>query len=144
MIAIDTNLLIYAHRAGAPEHGRARAAIESAAADPRGWGIALGALVEFWSVVTHASMPPRPSTPAEASAFMESLVSTGHAEIWVPGPGFGRRLMQAAAAHRVTGPRIFDLQIALTAFENGATELWTNDSHFQSVPGLPVRNPISV
>jgi predicted nucleic acid-binding protein len=62
----------------------------------------------------------------------------------MPGPGFAQRLMQAAAALKVAGPRIFDLQIALTAFESGAHELWTIDSHFQSIPGLQVRNPISI
>jgi hypothetical protein len=40
MIAIDTNLLIYAHRGGVPEHREARAAIEQAANSGRGWGIA--------------------------------------------------------------------------------------------------------
>lgn len=143
MIAMDTNLLVYAHRAGAAEHRRARAAVERAARDPRGWGIPLGALVEFWSVVTHPAMPVRPSTAAEASSFIESLVSTGGAEIWVPAPGFGRRLMQAAEAHRVTGSRIFDLQIALNALECGATEIWTHDTRFQSILGLEVRDPIA-
>jgi len=144
MIAVDANLLIYAHRSGAPEHSRAREAIERAACDSRGWGMALGTIVEFWSVVTHPSIPGRPSTAAEALGFIESLAETGGAEIWMPGPGFARRLMQVAAVLKVAGPRIFDLQIALTAFESGAHELWTNDSHFQSIPGLQVRNPISV
>jgi toxin-antitoxin system PIN domain toxin len=144
MIAIDTNLLIYAHRSSVPEHSRAREAIERAACDPRGWGIALGTIVEFWSVVTHSSIRGRPSTAKEALGFIESMVVTGNAEIWMPGPGFAQRLMQAAAALKVSGPRIFDLQIALTAFENGAHELWTNDSHFQAVPGLQVKNPIVI
>jgi len=43
----------------------------------------------------------------------------------------------------VQGPRIFDLQIALTAFENGATEIWTHDRNFLSLPGLRVRDPFS-
>ena len=40
MIAIDTNLLVYAHRARTPEHARAQKAIELAAAGDAGWGIA--------------------------------------------------------------------------------------------------------
>jgi hypothetical protein len=50
MIAIDTNLLVYAHRARTPEHARARKAIERAAADDAGWGIAAASLTEFWAV----------------------------------------------------------------------------------------------
>ena len=55
MIAVDTNLLVYAHRAGCDEHVRAKRAIEKAAVDPDGWCIPLPCPFEFWSVVTHPS-----------------------------------------------------------------------------------------
>jgi predicted nucleic acid-binding protein len=42
----------------------------------------------------------------------------------------------------VRGPRIFDLQIALTAFDNGATEIWTHDRGFVAFPGLAVHDPL--
>lgn len=140
MIAIDTNLLVYAHRAGTPEHTKARRGIEQAARSG-GWGIALPCLSEFFSVVSHASCPPRPSTPGQALAFIEGLIE-GDAVIWSPGPGFGTRLLRLAADLKVSGPRIFDLQIALMAFEGGATELWSHDRNFQSVPGLPTLDPL--
>ena len=38
MIALDTNVLIYAHREGAPEHARARAAVLAALDHSGGWG----------------------------------------------------------------------------------------------------------
>jgi predicted nucleic acid-binding protein len=62
--------------------------------------------------------------------------------IWLPGPGFGDRLLQVASDLDVSGPRVFDLQIALTAFEGGATELWTHDAAFATVPGLRVADPL--
>jgi hypothetical protein len=142
MIAIDTNLLVYAHRERTPQHKRARKAIERAAATPRGWGMAAAVLPEFWSVVTHPSSEGRPSTPAQAAAFVRALTDAG-AVIWLPGPGFGERLLQTASGLAVSGPRIFDLQIALTAFEGGATELWTHDGAFITVPGLQVFDPLA-
>ena len=30
----------------------------------------------------------------------------------------------------IVGPRVFDLQIALTAFDGGATDLWTHGGRF--------------
>jgi predicted nucleic acid-binding protein len=42
----------------------------------------------------------------------------------------------------VRGLRIFDLQIALAAFDNGATEIWTHDRNFVAVPGMLVRDPL--
>ena len=98
-------------------------------------------LPEFWSVVTHPKAEGRPSTPLQASSFVQSLVSAG-AEIWVPGRGFGQRLLQVAADLKLSGPRVVDLQIALMAFEGGATEIWSHDAGFISVPGLRVFDPL--
>jgi uncharacterized protein len=141
VIAIDTNLLIYAHRVALPEHRAARRALERAASSEAGWGISQASLAEFWSVVTHPAAAGRPATGAEASRFLMALIRDGGAHLWLPGPGFGERLLQLAADLAVQGPRIFDLQIALTAVEHGAREIWTHDRRFISVPGLRVRDP---
>jgi toxin-antitoxin system PIN domain toxin len=142
MIAIDTSMLVYVHRSGAPQHGAARRVLEQAANDDAGWGIALASLAEFWSVVTHPASTGRPSRPDEARAFLRALVESGGAQLWLPGAGFADRLSTLAAERGVQGPRIFDLQIALTAIENGAREIWTRDGGFVSVPGLRVRDPL--
>lgn len=141
LIAIDTNLLIYAHRAAVPEHGAARRALERAARDAAGWGITLASVAEFWSVVTHPAAAGRASTPREAAAFVDALADAG-AQLWQPGPGFANRLLHAATQGNVRGARIFDLHIALTAVEAGAREIWTHDGDFVSVPGLRVRDPL--
>ena len=143
MIAVDTNLLVYAHRSLVSEHGGARRAIEAACADPRGWGISLASVSEFWAVVTHRMSRGRPSRPGEASAFLRALVEDGGMQIWTPGVGFAERLSQLAVDLQVSGVRIFDLQIGLTAFEQGAHELWTHDTAFVRIPGLRVRDPLA-
>ena len=142
MIAIDTNLLIYAHREATREHAAAIGALEAAASDARGWGFSLASVAEFWHVVTHPTSAGRPSTPDEARRFITSLVRQGQASVWLPPAGFADRLLDAAARSRVTGARVFDLQLALTALENGATEIWTHDARFVRVPGLTVRDPL--
>ena len=134
MIAVDTNLLVYAHRSGLPEHRAARTALEQVAASSSGWGI------------PQTCVPPsagRPSTPSEAAGFINALTTTGGGHLWQPGPGFAGRLLQAAEARGIHGPRIFDLQIALTAVEAGASEIWTHDQGFVTVPGLRVRDPFA-
>ena len=142
MIAVDTNLLVYAHRTAVPEHRRARDAIQAAADDPRGWGIVLSSLLEFWAVVTHPSAP-RPSTPKEVTSFIATLIDDGGAAIWFPGAGFHARLLRSATDLRVSGARIFDLQIGLVALENGAREIWTHDRGFVTPPGLRLVNPLA-
>ncbi len=141
MIALDTNILIYAHRSAVPEHRAAMRAIEQAAAAPAGWGIAFPCIAEFWAVVTHPASSGRPSRPREAQAFLDNLVAAG-AKILYPRNGAMARLCKLAAQLDVQGARIFDLQIALTCLEAGAREIWSHDGNFIAVPGLAVVDPL--
>ena len=143
MIAIDTNILVYAHREGTPQHEAARGAILEALRHPEGWGICLPSVAEFWRIVTHPSMPGGKSSPPTVSHFFHYLLTEGHGHLWTPGPGFGQRLLKWATSLKVHGGRIFDLQIAVIAFEHGAREIWTHDQHFSSVPALKVRDSLS-
>ena len=143
MIAIDTNILVYAHRSGCPQHQDAQSTVERAAADPQGWGIALPCLSEFWTVVTHPSCEGGPSTPEQAGEFLLALVETAGPAIFLPDDGFPERLLKAAIDLGVRGVRIFDLQIGLLAFEGGADELWTHDASFVQLQGLVVRDPLA-
>ena len=143
MIALDTNLLVYAHREGAPEHEAARVAIFTALNDPRGWGICLPSIAEFWSIVTHPKIPGGPSSSRVVTHFFHYLITEGHGNIWTPGPGFGERLLRWAASLGIRGRRIFDLQIALIALEHGAQEVWTHDKNFVSVPKVKVSDPLA-
>lgn len=144
MIALDTNLLVYAYLAAVSEHQSARQAIEKACQNNAGWGIALPTVSEFWCVVTHPRCTGGPSVPDLARTFIPHLLEDGGGSVWQPGADFGLRLLQLATELKVTGPRIFDLQIALIAFENGATELWSHDRNFVGVPGLKVRDPLEI
>lgn len=141
MIAIDTNLLIYAHRSSTREHRAAQNAIEKACGQSR-CGIALASITEFLSVVTHPKISEKPSTGLEAQRFIKQLRESADLEIWQPGQDFSDRLMQMAGDLHVVGGRIFDLQIALTVFEHGATEIWSHDKNFVKIPGLLVVDPI--
>ncbi len=140
MIAIDTNLLIYAHRSSTPEHRPAQRAIERAL--DRGCGIAAATVAEFLAVVTHPASSRRPSTPNEAFEFLNSLVEGAGLAIWPQTSELGLRLARLASDLGVRGNRVFDLHIALAAFENGAGEVWTHDRDFIALPGLKVHDPL--
>lgn len=142
MIAIDTNLLAYTLRAGAPEHPGAVAALNEARGDPMGWGVPFPVLAEFWRVVTEPTSSARIASGAEAAQFLEGLWRAG-AHAWFPFSGLEQSLAKMARQLNVRGARIFDLQIALIARENGAREIWTHDSGFVTVPGLRLRDPLA-
>jgi len=140
VIAIDTNLLIYAHRSGMPEHTSAMRAIEAASLNRRGWGIAAPCIAEFWRVVTHPASLPRPSKPREAAAFLKALIDA-EAKIFYPHEGFAETLAEEACAQQLAGGRIFDLQIAVIVRQSGGSQIWTHDSRFVTVNGLRVVDP---
>jgi toxin-antitoxin system PIN domain toxin len=142
MVVIDTNLLVYAHRAGTPEHRAARSALQTATRQPGGWGIATTSVLEYWSVVTHPEASGRPSMAAEARAFIDALVDVG-ARLLAPGPAVAQRILEVADRLGVTGARIFDLHIAVTALDHGATELWSHDGAFVTLPGLRLVDPLT-
>jgi predicted nucleic acid-binding protein len=142
MKGVDSNLLVYAFDATVPQHRAARAAIAVAREGAQGWGIPLPCLAEFWNVVTHARSAGGPATASSARAFIAALTEAD-AAIWLPGKNFAVRLMDLAVELNIQGPRIVDLQIALTARDNGATEIWTHDAGFVAIPGLRVFNPLA-
>ncbi len=142
MIVVDTNLLVYAHRSATPEHRAARSALEAASRLTDGWGLATASVLEFWSVVTHPAATGRPSTAKEARAFIEALVAAG-ARLLAPGPAVAQRILEAADRLQVVGPRVFDLHIAVTALDHGATELWSHDWGFITLPGLRLVDPLA-
>jgi hypothetical protein len=141
MIALDTNVLIYAHRSAVPEHRAALRAIEKVAESASGWGIAFPCIAEFWAVVTHPSSSGRPSRPEEAQAFLDQLADAG-ARMLYARSGAMVRLCKLARQLDVQGPRIFDLQIGLICQEGGAKEIWSHDRNFIAVPGLMVTDPL--
>lgn len=142
MIALDTNLLVYAHQSLTTHHREARKAIEAAAGRDSGFGVPVACIAEFWSVVTHTASIGRASTPEEAARFFRHLVEDAALSVLAPGPNFGERLAQTAADLAVRGARVFDLQIGLTALDAGATEIWTHDQRFVRIPGLRVVDPL--
>jgi len=142
LIAVDTNLLVYAHRAATPEHPAAVQALRAANRNVQGWGYSLFSVGEFWRVVTNPTIRGGPSTPEQTSGFLDLLAESG-AQCWLPLAGFPQRLLLHACQLPVVGPQIFDLQIGLICREAGATELWTHDHNFVALPGLKVFDPLA-
>jgi predicted nucleic acid-binding protein len=79
MIAVDTNILVHAHRRDSPFHEAARQTITELAEGKVAWAIPWPCLHEFYGVVTHARIYAPPSTPAQAIAQIDS---------WLEAPTF--------------------------------------------------------
>jgi toxin-antitoxin system PIN domain toxin len=144
MIAVDTNILLYAHRRDSEFHDPATDALGRLADDGQSWAIAWPSLVEFFTVATHSRVYDPPSTTSQAidqvDAWMESptLIALGEtSSSW----RFLRNLLLDA---RATGPLGYDARIAALCIAHGVRELWTADRDFGRFPALRTRNPLVV
>ena len=142
MIAIDTNVLVYAHRSDSPFHDHARSVLESMAAGPRSWAIPWPCVHEFFAVVTHPRIFKTP-TPAEtAFAQLRALQSLGNLVFIGEADEHLVHLEPLALAAKAQGGAIHDARIVAICLSHGVVELWSTDRDFSRFPRLAVRNPL--
>jgi uncharacterized protein len=65
MIALDTNILVHAHRRNSSLHSEANHCVKKLAESPGQWGICFHSLVEFYGIVSHPKIWKSPSTPLQ-------------------------------------------------------------------------------
>jgi len=142
VIAVDTNILVYAHRRDATWHERADAVLRQLAEGPGAWAIPWPCVHEFLSIVTHPRIyrPPTPLDSAldQVAAWLESPGLSLLAE----GAGAWALLRRMASQGRIAGPVVHDARIATLCVLHGARELWTADRDFGRFAGLATRNPL--
>lgn len=142
MIAVDTNILVYAHREDSAWHHVAYSALSELAQAADSWAIPWPCVHEFLAIVTHPRIynPPTPLKAAldQIEAWLESptLVLLSETEGYWP---HFETLVRAAHA---SGPKIHDARVAALCVDNGITELWTADRDFSRFPALKARNPL--
>lgn len=140
MIAVDTNVLIYAHRGETAWHEAARARLVALAEGPARWGLPVFCVGEFIRVVTHGRVFNPPSSVSQAAAFIENLMAAPNCQLVRPGPEFLDLLMATARRSDARGNLVFDAQIAALCLEYGIDTLLTNDRDFGRFDGLRVQS----
>jgi toxin-antitoxin system PIN domain toxin len=143
VIAVDTNILVYAHRADVEWHDAASRAVGELAEGTAEWAIPWPCLHEFLAVVTHPRIfktpTPGPLAFGQVDAWLESpsLVVLSESEDYVDA------LRQTTLGARVSGARVHDARVAALCISHGVGELWTADRDFSLFRGLKTRNPLA-
>ena len=143
MIAVDTNILVYAHRRESRSHREAAAVVRSLAEGESVWAIPWPCCYEFLSVVTNrriwkddATTPERGWSQLASWAASPSIRLIGETE------DFLEILGRFARRPRVVGGVIHDARIAAVCVAHGVDELLTRDRDFSLFPELRTRDPI--
>ena len=142
MIALDTNLLVYAHREDSPHHVSALDLLGDLARGRRDWAIPWPCLHEFLAVVTHPRIYVPPTSADSAVAAVEALVATPRLRLLGEGQDHLRQLAALLASGQITGPRVHDARIAAICLSHGVSELWSAGRDFTWFPALKVVNPL--
>ena len=143
MIAVDTNLLVYAHREDSEWHEPAFESVRLLAEGAAPWAIPWPCVHEFLAVVTHPRIysPPTPLKRAieQVDAWLESpslrMISEDN--------GYWETLRRTLISSRISGPAIHDSRIAALCIRWGVKELWSADRDFSRVAALRVANPLA-
>jgi toxin-antitoxin system PIN domain toxin len=141
MIAVDANVLVYAHRPDSPFHSRAAAAVRVLAEGSAIWALPWPCLHEFYGVVTSPRVFPADPTPPPVA--LDQIVA------WSESPTV--RLLAESSLHLRTlgellepsglvGPAVHDAKIAAICLDHGVRELLTMDRDFSRFPALTTRS----
>ncbi len=142
MTAIDTNILVYAHREESDWHERAATSVAALAESSQEWAIPWPCLHEFLAIVTHPRIFRTP-TPVD--------LAVGQIDAWLESPSlvvlsendeYPGRLREVLLQARVTGARVHDARVAALCLSHGVRELWSADRDFSMFRELKLRNPL--
>lgn len=138
MIAVDTNVLVYAHRADSPLHDAARSRVRELAEGSAPWALPVFCIGEFLRVTTHRRYFDDPHSIAEARRAVERLIASPSVRVLRPGERFTELLLDAFVEAGALGNRVFDAQIVALCREWSVARLLTQDRGFGQWRGLEV------
>ena len=142
MIALDTNLLVYAHRQDSPFHAVALETIATLGNGTAPWAIPWPCLHEFLSISTHPRIYSPPTPIDTALAFLENWLESPSLVLLAEGPTHLSTLAKLARRAKLAGPKIHDARIAALCLAHGVDLLYTADRDFSLFPELKTKNPL--
>lgn len=143
MIAVDTNILVYAHRAESEWHDRAAACVRELAEGRAPWAIPWPCIHEFLAISTHSRIWDPPTPPETALDQVDAWIGSPSLVLLAEGSEHWSELRTQIEAGRIAGPRIHDARIAALCLAHGVRELWTADRDFGRFASLATTNPLA-
>ena len=142
MIALDTNLLVYAHREDSPFHDVAFECVRRCAEAATPWALPWPCLHEFFSIVTHPRIYDPPTPQAQALDQIDAWLQSPSVVLLGESSAHWSALRGLLAQARTVGPAVHDARIAALCLQHGVRELWSADRDFGRFPALKVLNPL--
>jgi uncharacterized protein len=142
MLLFDVNVLVYAHREDAVEHGRYRSYLEGVVNGREAYGMADLVLSGFLRIVTHPRVFRTPSPLMDALRFVDEIRSQANAVTIAPGRRHWEIFTELCEEAGAKGNLVADAYLAALAIESGS-EWITTDRDYARFPGLRWRHPLA-
>ena len=142
MIAVDSNILVYAHREESEWHAAAYAKLVELAEGRGAWAIPWPCIHEFLAVVTHPRIYAPPTPLATATDQVEAWLESPSLVLLAESDAHWRTLREALVGGKIAGAQVHDARIAALCLQHGVKELWSADRDFGRFPDLAVANPL--
>jgi uncharacterized protein len=142
VIAVDSNILIYAHRNDSPFHDAATACVRGLAQGTDSWAIPWPCLHEFIAIVTHPRVYTPPSLLDEALEQIEVWLESPSLVLLAELEGYWPTLRSVLKGSHVVAAQVHDARVAALCVQHGVRELWSADRDFNRFAGLAVVNPL--
>jgi len=144
VIAVDTNVLVYAHRREAKEHTVARRRLSELASAHAPWAIPWPCVCEFFSVVTNRRIwKDSASSAVEAWRQIEAWSASPSLRLLAETDDFFEVLGALVVRPRVHGAVVHDARVAAICLAHGVETLLTRDRDFSLFPELRTENPFA-
>ncbi|HVW11690.1 MAG TPA: TA system VapC family ribonuclease toxin [Bryobacteraceae bacterium] len=143
MIAVDTNILVYAVRQESPFHGAALKLLTALAGTHTPWAIPWPCAYEFLRIVTHPRLFTTPASSQEAIRTLNELRESPSLVMLGDGPSQARYMTLAIRESEATGNLVHDAHIAALCLEHGVSEIYTMDRDFARFRRLKVTRPFA-
>jgi toxin-antitoxin system PIN domain toxin len=141
LLLVDTNVLVYAHRADTLDHGAWRSWLEQRANGVEPWAVTVGVIAGFLRIVTSHRVFPTPTPLGEALRFVDALRASQSVVVLGAGPRTVPTFLDLVRSTDARGKHIPDAELAALALEHGC-ELASADRDFCRYPGLRYRHPL--
>jgi len=143
VLAVDTNILVYAADTDSPFHAPCRQWLERQRARADAWYTTWPILYEFLRVTTHPRVMRRPWSVSSAWAFVTALLASPGISVLVPSQRHADVAGEVLSElPHLAGNLIHDTHTAILMREHGIARICTRDTDFSRFPFLEVIDPV--
>jgi toxin-antitoxin system PIN domain toxin len=142
LIALDTNILVYAHRRDSEWHGPAIACVRELAEGTPSWAVPWPCIHEFLAIVTHERIYSPPTTATKALEQINAWLDSPSVVLLSESAGYREVLTRLMEKSKISGPRVHDTRIAALCIHHGVREVLSADRDFSRFIDLKCRNPL--